>query len=128
MLYVKAQFVKVFAFLHILICLSSAPRKIPLAKFGSVSPRGVPYNAVKPMAIYEYQCKTCAAKFEAMRQMREMDAPAPCPHCQSLETMRLLSLFAAHTSSAPLKSDARDACATSAAMGVPCCGGQCGLK
>jgi putative FmdB family regulatory protein len=83
------------------------------------------------VAIYEYRCKSCDTKFEAMRQMREMNAPAPCPSCQSLETMRLLSLFAAHTAAAGgAKGDGFDAggCASSAAMGVPCCGGMCGLK
>ena len=79
------------------------------------------------MAIYEYRCKSCEAKFEAMRQMREMNAPAPCPKCHSLETMRLLSLFAAHSVSGK-KAAGDGGCETSAAMGMPCGGGMCGLK
>jgi len=73
------------------------------------------------MPIYEFKCKTCETKFEKMRAMRD-ETPSPCPMCGGADTMRLLSLFAAPSNS---RNDA--ACETSAAMGVPCCGGRCAM-
>jgi putative FmdB family regulatory protein len=77
------------------------------------------------MPIYEYRCKACKKQFELMRTMAQMNAPAPCPACESRETMRQLSLFAAQTKGAPTFSG--ESCATSEAMGMPCCGGGCRL-
>lgn len=77
------------------------------------------------MPIYEYRCKSCDQTFETLRGMRD-DSPAACPGCGGAETMRLLSLFAAHTQGQRTVS-APAACDVSAAQGVPCCGGGCGL-
>jgi len=81
------------------------------------------------MPIYEYQCKTCDNRFEQMRPMAQMHAPAACPSCASTETMRLLSLFAAQT-----KGESTAApCEASQMWGRPCCRtlsgaeGGCGL-
>jgi putative FmdB family regulatory protein len=69
------------------------------------------------MPIYEYHCKRCDNRFEQMRPMAQMRSPAPCPSCASVETMRLLSLFAARTKG----EDATAPCETSQMWGRPCC-------
>lgn len=33
------------------------------------------------MPVYEYYCKSCGLVFEALRPLRESEAPAPCPQC-----------------------------------------------
>ena len=44
------------------------------------------------MPIYEYQCRKCANRFEAI--VRVTDDPPVCPACQSTDIERLVSLFA----------------------------------
>ena len=73
------------------------------------------------MPIYEFKCKTCDNRFETMRSISQMNAPAPCPACQSSETMRLLSLFAAQMRDGGKGADRAEPCATSQMMGRPCC-------
>jgi putative FmdB family regulatory protein len=44
------------------------------------------------MPIYEYQCRECSHRFEAIVRVND---PAPaCPSCQSANPERLISLFA----------------------------------
>ena len=33
------------------------------------------------MPVYEYRCKRCRVRFEAVRPMDECNAPAGCPEC-----------------------------------------------
>ncbi len=33
------------------------------------------------MPLYEYYCEECDEVFEALRPLRESEAPAPCPKC-----------------------------------------------
>ncbi|HHS97104.1 MAG TPA: zinc ribbon domain-containing protein [Chloroflexi bacterium] len=47
------------------------------------------------MPLYEYVCGDCGERFEALRPMREADAPIECPHCGGQHAKRALSLFAA---------------------------------
>ncbi|MEW5960331.1 MAG: zinc ribbon domain-containing protein [Chloroflexota bacterium] len=49
------------------------------------------------MPLYEYYCADCRTKFEALRPMNKADAPIQCKNCESTQTARTLSLFAAHT-------------------------------
>jgi putative FmdB family regulatory protein len=44
------------------------------------------------MPIYEYQCRNCANRFEAI--VRLTADPPTCPACQSADLERLVSLFA----------------------------------
>ena len=49
------------------------------------------------MPIYEYQCKSCDAKFEKLvhGMSTGADGPSPaCPECGSARTTRELSVFA----------------------------------
>ncbi|MFN2148667.1 MAG: FmdB family zinc ribbon protein [Anaerolineales bacterium] len=49
------------------------------------------------MPLYEYQCRECDQRFDALRSMNAADTPIPCPVCGSFETGRKLSLFSAHS-------------------------------
>ena len=44
------------------------------------------------MPIYEYICKECNHKFEAMRGFSQADDPIRCSHCGSMDTRRAISL------------------------------------
>jgi putative FmdB family regulatory protein len=44
------------------------------------------------MPLYEYQCKACGHRFEAL--VYRSAQPTTCPLCQSKELERLLSAFA----------------------------------
>ena len=66
------------------------------------------------MPIYEYACKSCSHKFEAL--IRGTSAMPACPECRSTELERLLSLPAVKSEStharalqAAKKRDARQA-------------------
>jgi putative FmdB family regulatory protein len=50
-------------------------------------------GSLRPMAVYEYRCRTCDDLFELRRPMSESDAPAECPVGHA-DTVRLLSVFA----------------------------------
>ncbi|HEY75593.1 MAG TPA: zinc ribbon domain-containing protein [Thermoflexia bacterium] len=47
------------------------------------------------MPLYEYVCDDCGERFEALRSMRDADAPIDCPRCGGHRAKRALSLFAA---------------------------------
>jgi putative FmdB family regulatory protein len=54
------------------------------------------------MPLYEYRCLDCAITFEKLRAKRQADDPIACKHCQSQNTKRAISLFAAHGSNGAL--------------------------
>ncbi len=43
------------------------------------------------MPIYEYKCLDCQREFDALRSMKDADAPIACKHCQSSNNKRKLS-------------------------------------
>jgi putative FmdB family regulatory protein len=43
------------------------------------------------MPIYEYECRSCKHRFEALVRIGEVP---PCPSCQGADLERVLSLFA----------------------------------
>jgi putative FmdB family regulatory protein len=49
------------------------------------------------MPIYEYICVDCQNRFEALRSLRDADAPIACQNCQSDHTLRAISVFYAHS-------------------------------
>lgn len=49
------------------------------------------------MPLYEYICLDCKKRFDALRAIKDADAPIPCSACQSEHTSRLLSLFYARS-------------------------------
>jgi putative FmdB family regulatory protein len=50
------------------------------------------------MPIYEFACKRCGSSFET-RVARVGQRPEGCPSCGSADLEKLMSSFAAHTSS-----------------------------
>jgi putative FmdB family regulatory protein len=49
------------------------------------------------MPVYEYHCRDCKTKFEALRPISKADAPIACSKCAGKRTSRVLSVFAAHS-------------------------------
>ncbi len=69
------------------------------------------------MPVYEYVCLDCGTRFDALRPMREADAPLACDHCESEHTSRTLSVFFA-------QSGGRSVAGTSGGC-ASCSGGSC---
>jgi len=59
------------------------------------------------MPLYEYDCKSCAQRFELL--VRGNETPA-CPACKGTALERRLSVFAAHVNGASRASEAPVAC------------------
>ncbi len=70
------------------------------------------------MPIYEYICVECHHKFDARRAYSQADAPLPCPECGGEHVRRLLSKFAAFSSS-----DGSTASVAGTGGGCASCGG-----
>ncbi|QRN84362.1 zinc ribbon domain-containing protein [Chloroflexota bacterium] len=56
------------------------------------------------MPIYEYRCQDCTHTFELIRSIKDADANLSCPHCQSEQIKRQLSLFNASSGGQSLTS------------------------
>ncbi len=69
------------------------------------------------MPVYEYVCLDCGTRFDALRPMRQADAPIACHDCESEHTSRTLSVFFA-------TSDGRSIRAGSGGC-TSCSGGSC---
>lgn len=69
------------------------------------------------MPIYEYTCKDCGIRFDALRSMKEADAPITCRNCLGRNTSRALSVFYA-------SSEGRTVTAKSGGC-AGCSGGSC---
>lgn len=52
------------------------------------------------MPIYEYRCKDCGKVFARLQTIANPTKTTPCPACGSDQTGRILSTFAAGSSSA----------------------------
>jgi putative FmdB family regulatory protein len=73
------------------------------------------------MPIYEYICLDCETKFDALRSMSDADAPILCSNCESGQTSRTISLFAAH-SEGRVVAGAGNACNTCSTHNCASCG------
>ena len=47
------------------------------------------------MPLYEYYCASCAAPFEVLRPMSQVDSQIACPHCAEMAARKMISRFAA---------------------------------
>ena len=63
------------------------------------------------MPIYEYQCKKCESRFEAIRPMGDQGRGMACPDCGAKSPKRLPSTFATSSSGG-------DACPSAPACGA----------
>ena len=61
------------------------------------------------MPIYEYNCKSCDARFEQLLRTMNSDAKVKCPACGSSQTARALSVFAVGAEASSSKSSASSA-------------------
>ncbi len=79
------------------------------------------------MPMYEYECKSCGARFDLLRGMHQSDEGITCAVCSSPQVQRLLSLFASFSKdssgSATTLSDTGGGCS-----GSCCGGGACSLN
>lgn len=74
------------------------------------------------MPIYEYICHDCQYKFEAMRSMKDADAPIICERCQGTKTSRAISLFSAQ-SGGKVIAGGNGGCAGCSSSSCSSCGG-----
>jgi len=49
------------------------------------------------MPIYEYRCQDCGNHFDALRTMKNDDAQIACKVCESIHTVRQISVFFAQS-------------------------------
>jgi len=70
------------------------------------------------MPIYEYTCRDCGTRFDALRSMKEADKPIECKQCHGHETNRKLSTFFAHSNGKAIAGTEAKSCSGS-------CGGSC---
>jgi putative FmdB family regulatory protein len=49
------------------------------------------------MPLYEYICKDCGKEFDAIRSIKDSDAPIECDECHGEHTSRKISLFFAQS-------------------------------
>lgn len=71
------------------------------------------------MPIYEFRCTACNHRFSKLSRAVTSSSEGlkpPCPQCQSVDTMRLISSFAVHGAA---HGDAAEAAADSAALAKP---------
>jgi putative FmdB family regulatory protein len=71
------------------------------------------------MPLYEYTCRSCAARFETLRRAEDRLNAPPCPECGEVQTSLRFSApgFVGAASAGP-----KSACATEPGA---CCGGVC---
>ena len=50
------------------------------------------------MPIYEYTCKDCDTRFEALRSFSKADEVIDCENCKGVNTYRVVSAAFAHSS------------------------------
>jgi putative FmdB family regulatory protein len=70
------------------------------------------------MPIYEYECRDCGERFDALRTMAEADKPIVCAACHGQHASRLISVFAAHSGGRVVAGSNGGGCAG-------CSGGSC---
>jgi putative FmdB family regulatory protein len=63
------------------------------------------------MPIYEYACKSCGHHFEALRSMKDADAPISCRKCESNHTQRGISIFYAQSDGGSITRQSGGGCA-----------------
>ncbi|TKJ28631.1 MAG: FmdB family transcriptional regulator [Chloroflexi bacterium B3_Chlor] len=77
------------------------------------------------MPLYEYHCDDCRCEFEVLRSFSQADEPVSCIQCDSPQTRRAISLFAAVSKSDAGGGDGRSlggtGCASCAATSCATC-------
>ena len=73
------------------------------------------------MPLYEYLCHDCRTRFDALRSIKEADAPIACRECQGENTARVISLFFAHSDGRSIAQSA-PSCGSCASHACSTCG------
>jgi putative FmdB family regulatory protein len=73
------------------------------------------------MPIYEYLCKDCNTVFDALRGMGHADDDIACARCSSGNTVRKISLFAAHSQNRVVAGRSSGGCASCASGACSSC-------
>lgn len=76
------------------------------------------------MPVYEYFCRACHTKYDKLRPMADADAPVTCPECGEQNSVRALSLIAAHVDAEHASAELHEHAHTHS--GGCGCGGACG--
>jgi len=81
------------------------------------------------MPVFEYQCKSCNAKFEHYHKSVNNLEEVLCPKCHSSENKKLLSSFMPSVNNAgSYKGDTCAGGSCGASYGGGCASGMCGLN
>lgn len=72
------------------------------------------------MPIYEFDCRACKKPFELMISFSRL-GEARCPKCGSADVRRLMSTFAARTSSGPTNGNSGSSCTGCASRNCSAC-------
>jgi putative FmdB family regulatory protein len=75
------------------------------------------------MPIYEYVCEECGCHFDALRSIRDADAPIQCQKCTSEHTTRQLSVFFARSGGRAVAGCNGGGCSGCAGGSCASCGG-----
>lgn len=75
------------------------------------------------MPFYEYVCKDCGQRFDAMRAMKDADAPILCKHCKGDHTQRALSVFFAASNGKAVTGSSSGGCGGCSGGSCASCGG-----
>ncbi|KPJ53029.1 hypothetical protein AMJ39_06045 [candidate division TA06 bacterium DG_24] len=73
------------------------------------------------MPIYEYRCRRCGGRVEALVYSSEEEEELVCPHCSSRELERTLSIFSLSGGSSSTSHSA-SSCSTCSATSCESCG------
>jgi len=65
---------------------------------------------VNAMPLYEYRCNQCGAAFEKMVRWSEAGSSPVCPHCQSEDTQKKISIFASVGSASSAATGSTSSC------------------
>lgn len=73
------------------------------------------------MPIYEYLCKDCEERFDALRPIAKADAPIACVKCGGADTSRAISVFFAR-SEGRVVAGSNGGCASCSSSSCASCG------
>ncbi len=75
------------------------------------------------MPLYEYLCQDCGSHFDALRSIKDADAPIHCKKCQGEHTSRQLSVFFAQSGGKVVAGNSGGGCAGCGGGSCASCGG-----
>lgn len=80
------------------------------------------------MPIYDYRCEECKTRYEVFHKVREDVSDIQCPHCQSRNHKKMMSVPAAAVIGSGSSSGESFGGTCDNAGGCGCSGGSCGMN